>query len=116
AKLRAHLDAHGFADVKITVIGAGRPARTDPDHPLVTMMTAAATEVYGKPPHIWPMSGGSGPNYLFAHEIGVPIITLGVGYAGSRIHAPNENIRLSDFRNGIRMMAATMMRFGASAP
>lgn len=113
AKLRKHLDDHGFEDIQITIIGAGRPARTDPDHPLVEMMTAAATDVYGKPPHIWPMSGGSGPNYLFAHEIGVPIITLGVGYSGSRIHAPNENIRLSDFRNGIRMMAATMLRLGS---
>ena len=112
AKLRTHLDTHGFHDVKITVIGAGRPARTDPDHPLVHTLTDAAHAVYGRAPHIWPMSGGSGPNYLFAHEVGAPIVTIGVGYAGSRIHAPNENIRISDFRNGIRMMAATMLRLG----
>jgi acetylornithine deacetylase/succinyl-diaminopimelate desuccinylase-like protein len=111
-KLRAHLDAHGFSDVNITVIGAGRPARTDPDHPLVHTLTDASRAVYGRAPHLWPMSGGSGPNYLFAHEIGAPIITIGIGYAGSRIHAPNENIRISDFRNGIRMMAATMLRLG----
>lgn len=115
SKLRAHLDAHGFSDVKITVVGAGRPARTDPDHPLVHTLTAAAQDVYGRVPHIWPMSGGSGPNYLFAHEVGVPIITIGVGYSGSRIHAPNENIRINDFRNGIRMMAATMVRLGQTS-
>jgi acetylornithine deacetylase/succinyl-diaminopimelate desuccinylase-like protein len=112
-QLRAHFDAHGFRDIQITVVGAGRPARTAPEHPLVQTLVDAAVDVYGREPLIWPMSGGSGPNYLFAHEIGVPIVTLGVGYSGSRIHAPNENIRISDFRNGMRHMAALLMRLGA---
>jgi acetylornithine deacetylase/succinyl-diaminopimelate desuccinylase-like protein len=112
-QLRAHFDAHGFRDIQITVVGAGRPARTAPEHPLVQTLVDAAVDVYGREPLIWPMSGGSGPNYLFAHEIGVPIVTLGVGYSGSRIHAPNENIRISDFRNGMRHMAALLMRMGA---
>jgi acetylornithine deacetylase/succinyl-diaminopimelate desuccinylase-like protein len=112
-QLRTHFDAHGFRDIQITVVGAGRPARTAPEHPLVQTLVDAAVDVYGREPLIWPMSGGSGPNYLFAHEIGVPIVTLGVGYSGSRIHAPNENIRISDFRNGMRHMAALLMRMGA---
>ena len=112
-QLRAHFDAHGFRDIQITIVGAGRPARTAPEHPLVRTLVDAAVDVYGREPLIWPMSGGSGPNYLFAHEIGVPIVTLGVGYSGSRIHAPNENIRISDFRNGMRHMAALLMRMGA---
>ncbi|RLT32648.1 MAG: M20/M25/M40 family metallo-hydrolase [Chloroflexi bacterium] len=112
-QLRAHFDAHGFHDINITVVGAGRPARTAPDHPLVQSLVASAKDVYGREPLIWPMSGGSGPNYLFSHNIGVPIVTLGVGYSGSRIHAPNENIRINDFRNGMRHMAALLMRLGA---
>jgi acetylornithine deacetylase/succinyl-diaminopimelate desuccinylase-like protein len=112
-QLRAHFDARGFRDIQITVVGAGRPARTAPEHPLVQTLVDAAVDVYGREPLIWPMSGGSGPNYLFAHEIGVPIVTLGVGYSGSRIHAPNENIRISDFRNGMRHMAALLLRMGA---
>jgi acetylornithine deacetylase/succinyl-diaminopimelate desuccinylase-like protein len=112
-QLRAHFDAHGFHDINITVVGAGRPARTAPDHPLVQSLVASAQDVYGREPLIWPMSGGSGPNYLFSHDIGVPIVTLGIGYSGSRIHAPNENIRINDFRNGMRHMAALLMRLGA---
>ena len=112
-QLRAHFDAHGFSDIHITVVGAGRPARTAPDHPLVQSLVDSAMDVYGREPLIWPMSGGSGPNYLFSHDIGVPIVTLGVGYSGSRIHAPNENIRINDFRNGMRHTAALLMRLGA---
>ena len=112
-QLRAHFDTHGFQDIQITVVGAGQPARTAPDHPLVQTLVDSAIDVYGREPLIWPMSGGSGPNYLFSHDIGVPIITLGVGYSGSRIHAPNENIRINDFRNGMRHMAALLMRLGA---
>ena len=112
-QLRVHFDAHGFSDIHITVVGAGRPARTAPDHPLVQSLVDSAKDVYGREPLIWPRSGGSGPNYLFSHDIGVPIVTLGVGYSGSRIHAPNENIRINDFRNGMRHMAALLMRLGA---
>lgn len=114
AQLRRHLDDHGFTDIQIRLVGAGRPSRTDPDDRIVTELVAAAQDVYGRVPQLWPMSGGSGPGYLFAEEIGVSIVSLGVGYSGARIHAPNENIRIGDFRNGMRHMAALMTRMGGA--
>ena len=35
SKLRLHLDTNGFEDVEITLFGNGRPAKVDPNHPLV---------------------------------------------------------------------------------
>ena len=110
-KLRKHLNAEGFGDVEVNFLGGGRPARTDPDDPFIQLVAATARDVYGSEPLIWPMIGGSGPNYLFTHHLKVPIATLGVGYPGSRAHAPDENIRLDDFVRGVKHMARVLLGF-----
>src|SRR4030095_2452631 len=92
--LRAHLDAEGFADVKVAFLGGEAPARTDPDHPFVKLVVDAATPVYGRPMTLVPMIGGSGPNHLFVHDLGLPVVTAGLGYPGTQAHAPNENFRI----------------------
>ncbi|GAB4186348.1 MAG: M20/M25/M40 family metallo-hydrolase [Roseiflexaceae bacterium] len=112
AKLRAHLEAEGFGDIEVTLLGGGRPARTDPDHPFIQLVCNAAEQVYGRPPHIWPMIGGSGPNELFSRHLGVPIATLGAGYPGSRAHAPDENLRIEHFVRATRHMARVLIGMG----
>ncbi|GAB4149658.1 MAG: M20/M25/M40 family metallo-hydrolase [Candidatus Promineifilaceae bacterium] len=112
AKLRAHLNAQGFGDIQIRYLGGGRPAKIDPDDPFVQLTAAAATEVYGQPPIIEPIIGGSGPLYPFVHILKLPVVSAGIGYPGSNVHAPNENIDLHNFRQGIRHTARILMRFG----
>lgn len=113
-KLRKYLDAEGFEDVKVECLGKSYPSRTPIDHPLARMVVESAREVYGQPQRVYPMSGGSGPAYLFRKYLGVPVLTAGVGYMGSNIHAPNENIRLLDFFNGIRHTARILVDLGKS--
>jgi acetylornithine deacetylase/succinyl-diaminopimelate desuccinylase-like protein len=91
--LRAHLDAQGFSDVKITEIGSEPPGRTDPDDPFLDLVANSAKDVYGQPQQRVPMSGGSGPNHAFLHFLKLPVATAGLGYPGNQVHAPNENIR-----------------------
>jgi acetylornithine deacetylase/succinyl-diaminopimelate desuccinylase-like protein len=114
AKLRKHLDAEGFDDVKIDYLGGERPARTDPDDPFVKLVVDTAREVYDKEMIVHPMNGGSGPSYPFVHDLNLPVATAGVGYPGSRAHAPNENLRLDNFKDGIRHTARILERFGNS--
>ena len=109
--LRAHLDAEGFPDVEVRYLAGVRPARTDPDHPFVQMSIRAAEDVYGKPASVEPLIGGSGPLHPFIHVLGLPVVTSGCGYPQSRVHAPNENIRVPDFVNGIRHSARILSRF-----
>ena len=61
-----------------------------------------------------PMIGGSGPNHAFIHELKVPVATAGVGYPGSNVHAPNENIRLDLYLMGARHIARILKEFGKS--
>ena len=112
-QLRAHLDAEGFGDVEVSFLGGEPPARTDPDHPFLQLVTAAAREVYGVPQQIAPLSGGSGPMHVFTHALGVPIATAGVSYPGAQTHSPNEHIVIDHFEKGIRHTARILGEFGA---
>jgi acetylornithine deacetylase/succinyl-diaminopimelate desuccinylase-like protein len=111
-QLRQHLDANGFSDVKIEQLGGDPPARTDPDDPFVKLVCDTALPAYGKPMRLLPMSGGSGPNYLFIHDLGLPVATAGLGHPDGRGHAPNENIRLDLYLKHAKHMARLMLEFG----
>jgi acetylornithine deacetylase/succinyl-diaminopimelate desuccinylase-like protein len=110
-KLRRHLDAGGFADVEIEVLGPERPGMVDPDAPLVRLCAETGEEVYGAPALVRPLSGGTTPKYLFT-ERGVPVVAPGVGFGSSNLaHSPNENVRLEDLRNAARHVARLLIRF-----
>lgn len=111
AKLRAHLDAEGFGDVQITDLGGEPPARTDPDDPFVQTVVQTARDVYDQPMQLVPMTGGSGPNYPFVHDLGLPVATGGLGYPDTRAHAPNENIRVDLYLKHAKHMARLIREF-----
>ena len=54
------------------------------------------------------MMSGTGPVHELCGQFGVPVITAGVGYAGSHSHAPDENIRVADFVAGTQYIAVLL--------
>jgi acetylornithine deacetylase/succinyl-diaminopimelate desuccinylase-like protein len=106
ALLRAHLDAQGFGDVEVVATDGEHPSAGDPAHPFVQAAAHVAERVYGHVPALTPMTAGTGPVHLMCGQFGVPMVTAGVGYAGSRGHAADEHIRIADFVAGIQYMAA----------
>lgn len=111
ARLREYLRASGFGDAEIVVHSMYRSGYTDPGEKIVRASIRASLRAYGKEPSISPLSGGSGPMYYFTDLAKTPMTGAGVGYYGSRAHAPNENIRLGDFINGMKHVAATLIEF-----
>jgi acetylornithine deacetylase/succinyl-diaminopimelate desuccinylase-like protein len=100
--MRNHLNNHGFEDVQISLLTELTPFRTDLDHPYVDTVVEAAEEVYGKGNIVLePNSAGGGPMYGFDKFLNVPVMGTGIGWAKSDIHAPNENVRVQDFYEGI---------------
>ncbi len=110
-KLRAHLDAEGFSDVNIEFLGGEPAARTDPDDPFVKIVLDTAEEVYDAKMEIVPMIGGSGPNYPFVHDLGLPVVTMGHGYPDTKAHAPNENIRIDLYVQHSKHMVRVIKEF-----
>ena len=113
-KLRAHLDSEGFSDVEIVPEGPEYPARTDPDDPLVGAVVRAARRAYGVEPVVQPLMAATGPMYELCQRWGLPAVGAGVGWSGSRTHAPNENIRIEDFVQGIRHIALIIDEFAGT--
>lgn len=108
--LRTYLDAQGFEDVEIVRWDGEAPAAGDMDHPFVQLATQTAEQVYEGAPVILPWMVGTGPVHLLCGQFDVPIVTVGIGYADARAHAPDENIRIADFVDGMKFIAALFDR------
>jgi acetylornithine deacetylase/succinyl-diaminopimelate desuccinylase-like protein len=107
--LRQHLDRRGFGDIEITGLAGMMPARSPLDASLVRACIEAARETYGSEPIIYPTSPGSGPLYTVSR--GAPAVMAGVANANSKLHAPNENIYVEDYFQGIRFVCELFRQF-----
>lgn len=111
-KVRRHLDKYGFDDITIRQFSTERAARTPIDDAFVTVCQESAREAYGKDAFVVPNMPATGPMYHFVHDLGLASVMAGVNYVGGRDHAPDEHIRVEDFRLGTRHVASIMQRFG----
>ncbi|HHU69515.1 MAG TPA: M20/M25/M40 family metallo-hydrolase [Thermoanaerobacterales bacterium] len=111
ALLRKHLDKHGFSDIEIVRHSSKNPYKTDPDNPLAKTVIENVDSVYHKPPVIYRNSPGSSPIYDFCSNKDIPVVQIGVAHEDSRFHAPNENIYIKDYIDGIKMTATVIHEF-----
>jgi len=111
ALLRAHLDRRGFTDVEVVPLSGEHPALSPVNADIVTACQTAAREVYGHEPVMIPLSAGSGPMYPLTTALDIPTVMAGVGYADARAHAPDENIRLADYFEGLHFIGRLIERF-----
>jgi acetylornithine deacetylase/succinyl-diaminopimelate desuccinylase-like protein len=109
-----HLEKHGFQDIKVTLVNGQKAYRSDFSHPFISHVMDTATQVYGKEGILAPNSAGTGPMFEFGEKLQLPIVSTGVGWVGSKAHAPNESIRLQDFEDGIVHMAFMLQGFSAA--
>jgi acetylornithine deacetylase/succinyl-diaminopimelate desuccinylase-like protein len=77
------------------------PAILDRKHPAILAAVGAYEESFGARP-AFIRSGGSIPVVsTFQKQLGVPVVLMGFGLPEDNIHAPNENIDLTNFAKGI---------------
>lgn len=113
ASLRSYLKDGGFSDVEVVELeGTEWPAQSPVETPLMEIVARTALAIYGSEARIMPRMSATGPMEQLCQRHGLPAVGgAGVGYAGSRTHAPNENIRLEDFILGIKHVAAIIGEF-----
>ncbi|WP_282937527.1 M20/M25/M40 family metallo-hydrolase [Paenibacillus sp. RC67] len=109
--VQRHLNDHGFSDIEVIPYTMTYPARTPLDNALAQTVIRTTREVYGMEPTLKPMSPATGPMYILCQRIGIPSVSVGVGNFASNNHAPNENIVVEDFIQGIKHMAAIIEDF-----
>lgn len=108
--LEAHLDRRGFEDIEVRDLEGEPPARTPIDSKFVKLVKEVSKKTYEKKPVIHPTSPGSGPMHWIRKQ-GYPVVSVGVGYYDSRAHAPNENIRVKDYIQGIENLIRIIQNF-----
>ncbi|MGH2618200.1 MAG: M20/M25/M40 family metallo-hydrolase [Thermomicrobiales bacterium] len=89
AKLRRHLDRHGYEDIECRVISSCTWAKTPSDADIVQASIRAYRRL-GHEPFVWPLRGTGGPWFLFNRVLGLPTLKDGGLGHGRGFHAPNE--------------------------
>ncbi len=87
----------------------GYPAlRSDMASPAARAAIAAANLAAGKPAALLPMMGASVPLSLMDEALHVPLIGLPIANHDNNQHAADENLRLGNLWDGVRLYAAMM--------
>jgi acetylornithine deacetylase/succinyl-diaminopimelate desuccinylase-like protein len=116
AQFRAWLDEQVPEGVEVVVTPEGRvaPALTPVDHPAMESLARVIQAVWGKPP-LYTREGGSGPEEALGRVLDAPLLFLGVGLPGDRIHAPNERMVMDQFWKGLVAAGELLLELGGGS-
>ena len=82
--------------------------RTDFDTDLGIWLRRSLKNAYGEDPVMERMAGGSIPISPFVVSLGLPAVSVPTVNRDNNQHSPNENIRLGNYREGIKIMLAIL--------
>ena len=116
ACVRAHVERHAPpGEVEVIAQGGMLPSRTPLDNPFAPAVIEAVRLARGVDPYLYPSVGGSLPDYAFTRTLGLPAFVTPYANADEANHAPNENLEIALFHQGIRTGAALLDRLGRMA-
>lgn len=107
AKVEAHVARHA-PEVSVIRQGGMEPSSTPLDSPFTAPLRQAILAAWGQEPLLVPPMGGSLPDYVWTKILGVPSFIIPYANHDEANHAPNENLEVERFVNGIRTGAALL--------
>jgi acetylornithine deacetylase/succinyl-diaminopimelate desuccinylase-like protein len=87
-------------------------AVASPEEPAVARAMEVLREATGGEVRIAPLMGGSLPISAIGEVLGAPFVIAPIVNADNSQHAPNENLRMREFRRGIELYAALLALAG----
>jgi acetylornithine deacetylase/succinyl-diaminopimelate desuccinylase-like protein len=111
AAIRAHVHAVD-PDIELVFDAGMEPSRTSLESPFAGPIHQAIVHAQGVQPYHITSLGGSLPDYIYTKILGIPAFVVPYANADERNHAPNENIKVDCFLNGIRTGAALLAFLG----
>jgi len=88
------------------------PTRLDPRDKWVRFAVESIRRTLGHPPVVLPNIGGTLPNHVFAHILGLPTVWIPHSYAACAQHAPDEHMLLPVIREGLQIMTGLFWDLG----
>lgn len=111
--LREHLDNNGFKDIQLKFLSGEPACRIPINDSFVKLVEASAIEEYGQIVKSV-SSAGTGPMWYFNNILGCPCVSIGCTYKYSRIHSPNEFVRIDLLKKTTKCMGNIIEKFGTS--
>lgn len=107
-KLEAHLKKHGFDDIEV-ILHAARPNpyKTPVSEAVSQSIIHAAERVWGEQPVV---AGVSTQGIIMIH-VPHPAALSGFGAPDNNLHAPNENMPIDRYMQGIKFAATIIQEF-----
>jgi acetylornithine deacetylase/succinyl-diaminopimelate desuccinylase-like protein len=114
-KIKAHVSKHA-PEVSVVSEGTGmQPSKTPITSRHMAPIRRAFVAAQGIEPLVYPAGFGSLPGYAFTDILGIDAFVTPYGNHDEANHAPNENLKIDCFFNGIRTGAALLAELGRSA-
>jgi acetylornithine deacetylase/succinyl-diaminopimelate desuccinylase-like protein len=89
-----------------------RPFKTSLDSPIGVWLGQAMDRALGEAAYIrMQATGGSQPIEPFISTLGIPAVSVRISNPDSNIHAPNENLRIGNFHEGIKMCLGILTQY-----
>lgn len=111
-KVEAHVRRHA-PEVRFVAHGSGmQPSKTPLAAAHAAPIRQALLDAHGVEPLVYPAGFGSLPGYAFTKILGIDAFVTPYGNSDEANHAPNENLTLDCFHNGIRSGAALLDQLG----
>jgi len=110
-KVAAHIERHA-PGVEFIPLDGMLPSKTPMESPFAEPLRLAIKAAHAVDALEIPSAGGSLPNYVFTKILELPAFVIPYGNADEANHAPNENLSIECFFNGIRTGAATLAYLG----
>ena len=111
--LRDHFDSNGFKDIQQKFLSGEPACRIPVNNEFVKLVEASALEEFGKVIKSI-SSAGTGPMWYFNNILKCPCVGIGCTYKYSRIHSPNEFVRIDLIKKTTKCIGNIIERFGKS--
>lgn len=115
AKLAAHVGRQA-PEVELRRLGSMEPSATPLDHPYAAPVRRAVRRGFGRDPLDVPLLGGSLPDAVWTRTLGLPSFLVPYANPDEANHAPNENLQVERFHQGVRTAAALLAELATAAP
>jgi len=111
--LRDHFDSNGYRDIQLKFMSGEPACRIPVNNEFVKLVEASALEEFGKVIKSI-SSAGTGPMWYFNNILKCPCVGIGCTYKYSRIHSPNEFVRIDLIKKTTKCIGNIIERFGKS--
>jgi acetylornithine deacetylase/succinyl-diaminopimelate desuccinylase-like protein len=85
-----------------------KPFRTNMDGTIATFLNKSLQKVFGESIIHMRTTGGSQPMAPFIEALNIPAVSVRIPNPDNNIHAPNENLRLGNYKEGITSCLAIL--------